>query len=93
MFLSLEHFYSCHCFVFRASGFEFLTEKTRFSVKHYIAFKKKILGLSILPESLEFVFDYSQILDAQFWILDSAHAIIMFFQDQGTSIRYQPVGT
>jgi hypothetical protein len=28
MFLSLEHFYFCHCFVFRASDFEFVTEKT-----------------------------------------------------------------
>jgi len=44
MFLSLEHFYFCHCFVFRASAcdelsrvdFEFLTEKTGFSVKHYL---------------------------------------------------------
>jgi len=35
--LSLEHFYFCHCFVFRASDFEFLTEKTGFSVKHYVA--------------------------------------------------------
>jgi hypothetical protein len=49
MFLSLEHFYFCHCLaqaslrvVFaadalktaRASDFEFLTEKKRFSVKH-----------------------------------------------------------
>ena len=28
MFLSLEHFYFCHCFGFRVSDFEFLTEKT-----------------------------------------------------------------
>jgi len=30
MFLSLEYFYFCHCFGFRASDFEFLTEKLGF---------------------------------------------------------------
>jgi hypothetical protein len=34
MFLSLEHLYFGHCFGFRDSDFEFLTEKIRFSVKH-----------------------------------------------------------
>ena len=30
MFLSLEHFYFCHCFVFRYSYFEFLIENLGF---------------------------------------------------------------
>lgn len=29
MFLSLEHFCFCHCFVFRASGFEFFDRKNK----------------------------------------------------------------
>ncbi len=36
MFFSLGHLYFGYCFLFRASDFEFLTEKTEFSVKHYI---------------------------------------------------------
>ena len=36
MFLSLEHFYFCHCFGFRNSDSEFLTAKPGFSVKHYL---------------------------------------------------------
>jgi hypothetical protein len=43
MFFSLGHLYFGYCFLLipagsfaRASDFEFLTEKTEFSVKHYI---------------------------------------------------------
>jgi len=48
--LSLKNLYFGHCFGFRASDFEFLTEKTGFSVKHYISnqisFQKKA-GISV----------------------------------------------
>jgi len=36
MFLSFEHSCFGYCFVFRASDFEFLTEKPGFSVSHWL---------------------------------------------------------
>ena len=51
MFLSLEHFYFCHCFVFRASDFEFLTENTGFSVKQYITRLPKDSKIDSSPTS------------------------------------------
>jgi len=38
MFLSFEHFYFCHCFVFLVSYFEFLPQKAGCSIKHYRVF-------------------------------------------------------